>query len=46
MNMQRPKIPPKILLRLNTHILEILVPKDDDPALGDQQRQLVLLQVG
>ena len=43
--MQRSKIPSKLLLPLNTNILEILIPKDDNPALGNQESELVLLQV-
>lgn len=44
-DMQRPEIPPKLLLLLQPNVLEILIAEDDDAALGDEQRELVLLEV-
>ncbi len=46
MNVKRPKVAPELLLLVDTDILEVLVPEDDDTTLGDQQRQLILLPVG
>lgn len=45
MNMKRAKVPPKLLLLLDSNVLEILIPKDNNAALGNQQGQLVFLQV-
>lgn len=45
MDMQRSKIPPKFLLFLNPNVLKVLVPEDHHTPLGNEQRQLVLLEV-
>lgn len=45
MNVQRPKVPPKLLLLLNTNVFEVLVPEDHDATLGNEKGQLVLLEV-
>ncbi len=43
--MQGSKVSAESLLLVDSDILEILVTEDDDAAFGDQERQLVLLQV-
>lgn len=45
MNVQRPKVPPKLLLPLNPNVLEVLVAEDHHAPLGDEQRELVLLRI-
>lgn len=45
MDVQGAEVVRKLLLLLDAYILEILVAKDDDPALRDQVCQLVLLAV-
>lgn len=45
MHMQPPKILPNRLLPLWTDVLKVLVAEDDDPPLGNQQGELVLLLV-
>lgn len=39
------KVAGKVLLLLNADVLKVLVAEDDDAALGNEQGQLVLLQV-
>ena len=45
MDVQRAEIPAEFLLLLDANVLKVLVPKDDHAALGDEERQLVLLHV-
>jgi hypothetical protein len=44
-DVQRPKIAAKLFLLLNANVLEILVPEDHNPTLGNEKRKLVLLLV-
>lgn len=43
MNVQRPKVSPKLLLLLDTNVLEILVTEDDQTPLRNKEGQLVFL---
>ena len=45
MDVQGTEVPRKLLLPLRSNVLEVLVPEDDDAALRDQERQLILLAV-
>jgi hypothetical protein len=45
-DVQRAKVAGKFLLGVDAGVLEILVAEDDDAALGNEQGELVLLQVG
>ena len=45
MDVQGSKVSAKSLLLFDSDILEVLVTEDDDAAFGDQERELVLLQV-
>ena len=45
MDVQRPKVLAKFLLLVDADVLEVLVSEDDNAALGDEQRELVLLCV-
>ncbi len=44
-DVQGPKVPGKGLLLLDADVLEVLAPEHDDAALGEQEGQLVLLEV-
>lgn len=45
-DVQRAKVAGKFLLGVDAGVLEVLVAEDDDAALGNEQGELVLLQVG
>lgn len=45
MDMQWAKVAAKLLLLLNTDVFKILVPENNDTALGNQEGQLVFLQI-
>jgi hypothetical protein len=45
MNVEPAKVLAKLLLLLDSDILEVLTPKHNHPPFGNQQRQLVLLIV-
>ena len=45
MNVQWAKVPAKFLLLFNPNVLEVLASKDDYTAFGNEQCQLVLLEV-
>jgi hypothetical protein len=46
MNVQRAEILAEFLLLLRANVFEVLVPKHDDTALGNEQSKLILLNIG
>ena len=45
MDMKGAEIPPECLLLLDADVLEILVPEHNDSPLGDEERELIFLQI-
>lgn len=45
MNVKRPKVPAKLFLLLDANVFEVLIAENDDASLGDEESQLVLLDV-